>query len=663
VAVRADAPEIGARASGVQTLDALYESHAPQLRRRCLRLTRDPAAADDLMQEVLARFIARFPEPPAAMNVGGYLHTMAGNVLWKQRRDHHDVADGDIEFSAGADDHLENDPERSSLLLEQQHLVRRCAAMLTGRQRRALTLREVEGHSYAEIGSELGIGTDAVAQVISRARVRLRDVLRRAQVDLERLSPECRTMLGPISDYVDGKAGSETPAIEAHLAECADCRNTLASFQEAGSRLRGVGPFASLASMLTRLGSIARVGGEASTCVAGTLPLAVAALIAVATFGSPTLPGIATHPVRTAAPVVTHPRASTPPIPGGTSGHRITLRTARSSAAPAVVARRVRAHLPPLAHTPPHAAPAATPPASAPATTGASAASPKAEPTATPKVVPVAVKPPAVKTPGVTTPGVATPGVTKPGLTPPKLTVPGVALPPISTPTVTVPAVVVPPATVPPVTVPPVTVPPIVMPAIGFSVLAGAGVTNTGPSSISGDIGSFPTAAITGLTSLTVGGTNHAADAATQQAKLDLVTAYDTAASAGSTSTIAADLGGRTLVPGVYTSASSIGLTGVLTLDGRGNPNAVFVFQAGSTLTTASASRVNLINGAQSCNVYWQVGSSATLGTGSSFRGSIVALTSITVTTGVAIDGRVLARNGAVTLDSDTITTSACAHS
>ena len=566
MAVRAEAPEIGARASGVQTLEALYESHAPQLRRRCLRLTRDPVAADDLMQEVLARFIARFPAPPADMNVGGYLHTMAGNVLWKQRRDDHEVADGDIEFSAGPDEHLENDPERSTLLLEQQHLVRRCAAMLTGRQRRALTLREVEGHSYAEIGSELGIGTDAVAQVISRARVRLRDVLRRAQVDHERLSPACRAMLGPISDYVDGKAGSETPAIEAHLGECADCRHTLASFQEAGSRLRGVGPFVSLARMLSRLGSIARVGGDASTGVAGTLPLAVAALIAVATFGSPTLPRIATHPVRTAAPVITHPRASTPPIPGGTSAHRIPLHAVRPSAAPAAVARRVREHVPPPPPTPSHGAPAVTAPASAPATSTARVETPKAEPGARPKVAPVAVH---------------TPGVTTPAVTPPKVTVPSVALPPTGTPAVTGPAIVVPPVTVLPVTVSPVTVPPIVIAATGFSVLAGAGVTNTGPSSIAGDIGSFPTPAITGLASLTVGGTNHAADAVTQQAKLDLVTAYDTAAGAGSTSTIAADLGGRTLVPGVYTSASSIGLTGVLTLDARGNPNASFVFQAG----------------------------------------------------------------------------------
>src|SRR6202030_2355200 len=95
--------------------------------------------------------------------------------------------------------------------------------------------------------------------------------------------------------------------------------------------------------------------------------------------------------------------------------------------------------------------------------------------------------------------------------------------------------------------------------------------------------------------------------------------------------------------------------------NGGGNPNAVFVFQAGSTLTTGSASTVNLINGAQSCNVFWQVGSSATLGTGSTFRGTILALTSITVTTGVTVDGRVLARNGAVTLDTDTITRPSCA--
>ena len=165
---------------------------------------------------------------------------------------------------------------------------------------------------------------------------------------------------------------------------------------------------------------------------------------------------------------------------------------------------------------------------------------------------------------------------------------------------------------------------------------------------------------MTGLASLTLRGLNQGGGAIAQQAKADLVTAYDAAAAKAPGETIASDLGGRTLAPGVYRSASSIGLTGTLTLDGHGDPNAVFVFQAGSTLTTASASQVLLANGARSCNVFWQVGSSATLGTGSTFRGSILALTSVTVTTGVTIDGRVLARNGAVTLDSDTIARSSC---
>jgi len=193
-----------------------------------------------------------------------------------------------------------------------------------------------------------------------------------------------------------------------------------------------------------------------------------------------------------------------------------------------------------------------------------------------------------------------------------------------------------------------------------FAVLAGSGITNTGPTTVTGDVGTYPTTTMTGTGSLTINGTNHAGDAVTQQAKKDLVTGYNTAAGEGPTSPIVADLGGQNLSPGVYNSASSIGLTGTLILNAHGKKNATFVFQAGSTLTTASSSVVKLVNGAQACNVYWQVGSSATLGTGSSFRGSILAHDSITVTTGVTILGRVLARNGAVTLDTDTIHRSSC---
>ena len=191
--------------------------------------------------------------------------------------------------------------------------------------------------------------------------------------------------------------------------------------------------------------------------------------------------------------------------------------------------------------------------------------------------------------------------------------------------------------------------------ATSFAVLAGSGISNTGPTTVNGDVGTFPTTTVDGSASMTINGANHAGDAVAQGAKDDLVTAYNTAAGEGPTNPISADLGGQTLTPGVYNSASSIGLTGDVTLNAGGDPNAVFVFQAGSTLTTASTSRVNLVNGAQSCNVFWQIGSSATLGTGSTFRGTVMALTSVTVTTAVTVDGRVLARNGAVTLDTDTI--------
>ena len=196
-----------------------------------------------------------------------------------------------------------------------------------------------------------------------------------------------------------------------------------------------------------------------------------------------------------------------------------------------------------------------------------------------------------------------------------------------------------------------------------FVVLAGAGITNTGPTTLNGDIGTYPTTSETGVGSLTITGTDHNGDAVTQQAKSDLVTAYKTAAGEGPTSPISADLGGQTLTPGVYNSASSLGLTGDLTLNGGGDPNALFLFQAGSTLTTASASSITLENGAQACNVFWQVGSSATLGTGSSFQGTLIALTSITLTTGATVEGRMLARNGAVTLDTNTITAPSCATS
>ncbi len=196
--------------------------------------------------------------------------------------------------------------------------------------------------------------------------------------------------------------------------------------------------------------------------------------------------------------------------------------------------------------------------------------------------------------------------------------------------------------------------------ADSFAVLAGSGITNTGATTITGDVGSFPTNSQTGFGTVTLNGVNHGGDAVTQQAKIDLVTAYNDAASRAPI-TVGTELGGTTLTTGAYNSASgTFQITGTLTLDAAGNPNAVFIFQTASTLVTASASKVELINGAQPCNVFWQVGSSATLGTNSTFIGSVVALQSITANTGASIDGRLLARNAAVTLEANTITKPTC---
>ena len=196
--------------------------------------------------------------------------------------------------------------------------------------------------------------------------------------------------------------------------------------------------------------------------------------------------------------------------------------------------------------------------------------------------------------------------------------------------------------------------------ATSFAVLAGTTVTNTGSSTISGNLGVSPGTAVVGFPpGVVTDGVINAANAAALQAQADVTTAFNDVAGRAVTSVIAADLGGQTFVSGVY-SGGALGLTGTLTLDAQGDPNAVFIFQAASTLITASTSTVNLINGADACNVFWQIGSSATLGSNSIFNGTILALTSITAESGASIDGRLLARNGAVTLDNNQVSVAIC---
>ncbi len=194
-----------------------------------------------------------------------------------------------------------------------------------------------------------------------------------------------------------------------------------------------------------------------------------------------------------------------------------------------------------------------------------------------------------------------------------------------------------------------------------YSVLGGQSVTNTGPSVLSSNLGVNPGTAISGFPPGTVGGATHNNDVHALHAQADLTTAYDDAAGQATDAAIAGELGGRRLTPGVYSAPSSVHLTGPLTLDAEGDPDAVFIFQIDSALTTASNSSVVLLNDAQSCHVFWQVGSSATLGTNTSFVGTIMAMTSITANTGATVEGRALARNGSVTLDNNVFTDVKCA--
>ena len=199
--------------------------------------------------------------------------------------------------------------------------------------------------------------------------------------------------------------------------------------------------------------------------------------------------------------------------------------------------------------------------------------------------------------------------------------------------------------------------------ARSFAVLAGSGITNTGATTITGDVGSFGSStAMTGFDSVTLIGVNHGGDAVTQEAKNALTTAYDQAFAATPATEVVVELGGRTLTPGIYHSGT-LGLTNVLTLDTQGDPNAVFVFQADSTLITAAASSVVVLGGATACNVFWQVGSSATFGADTTFVGNVLAAQSITAGNGATFQGRLLANVGAVELHRNTITATTCAAS
>ncbi len=195
-----------------------------------------------------------------------------------------------------------------------------------------------------------------------------------------------------------------------------------------------------------------------------------------------------------------------------------------------------------------------------------------------------------------------------------------------------------------------------------FVVLGGSAVTNTGPSVLNGNLGVAPGTSLTGFGSpAVVNGSTNNNDAVANQAQADLTTAYNVAAaSTPATDLSTTNLGNRTLTAGAYRYTSSAQLTGALTLDAQNNPNAQFVFAIGSALTTAPGSSVVLTNGASACNVYWQIGSSATLDTTTAFKGNVMALTAISLNDRATVAGRVLARNAGISLIRNVLDASAC---
>ena len=196
-----------------------------------------------------------------------------------------------------------------------------------------------------------------------------------------------------------------------------------------------------------------------------------------------------------------------------------------------------------------------------------------------------------------------------------------------------------------------------------YAVLGGQTVTNTGPTTMHRNLGVSPGSSITGFPPGLVIAPGVTDNAGAAQAQLDLTAAYNDTHGRSLNANTTSDLTGLTLSGGVYAgpSKSPLLLSGALTLDGQNNASSVFIFQTDSTLTAATGSVVNLINGAQECNVFWQVGSSATLNGGSNFAGNILALQSVTIRAGVTVRGRALARNGSVTLINDTFVPPTCA--
>ncbi len=458
------APSAASSASGARSVDvaALYDAHAADIRRLCLRLTRDPSAADDLAQETFARFIARLPHLSADVNVAAYLQVTARNLYFKDRRDHtREVCDEFLEERLGSDDDLERDPARATLLVEQADQMRRSAARLNGRQREALVLREVEGRTYPEIARSMGISTDAVAHVLARARTRLRSEYRREQSPVPAVAAACAPIRNVLSSYLDGQVtGAVHDEVGTHLATCRDCREVLATYREASFQLRGAAPLSPLTALLERVSSLFHATALHTTGTAATVAASAALVVAGGGGVVAARHYVAPQPSVSAAAAEPAAADATTFVRDGSSSRNAAFAgdgSGSSGAAPAT---------PGSAGSDADLGPGDTTSTLDPPTTTATGTTGTGDgDTAVTDDLPVdADLPP--ETPGVTTPNVGTPGVTTPPVTTPRVTTPDIATPIATVPGVDVPPVTAPAVTVPPITLPTVTVPPVKLPKL-----------------------------------------------------------------------------------------------------------------------------------------------------------------------------------------------------
>ncbi|MEO6122200.1 MAG: sigma-70 family RNA polymerase sigma factor [Ilumatobacteraceae bacterium] len=655
------------RKGSIPAFEELYLRHVHAAKSTARYMLRNDHDADDVVGDAFAGVLSALNNGagPREANFRSYLLACVRNgcVARSRQRDNAIPVDPtDFDDTPVAFEDTERFVEADTLT--------KAYSSLPAPWQRVLWMTEVEDRPLDDVAQLLKLRKPAASALSYRAHQGLTEAYLGHAITNRPDDAACQAVAGQLAKFVRGKCRSAARrSVQAHLDGCDTCRALVGELDNANHHLRGlmIAPIALGAFLMDR--SKAHGADVTATVSAATkaarftarhaarfqLQAAVVVTVGMLTFApessNATVAADSAYIDDAGAASIRDEVAIDPT--GGRPTGTLAETTVVTDAVTEPVGAPVRSD-PTIASTPVSTAP-------------------------TPPVVPGASVPEVITTGVVTIPPTSAPPIvaspvpvsplTVPPLTVPPLTVPPLTVPPLTIPPLTIPPVTVPPVTVPPVTVPPATLPPATLPpgprapqislgaATSFGVLAATGVTSTGATTITGDVGTSG-GTITGLAPGQLTGTIASLiDSIARQ--LDVTTASSQIAALTPAALPSVDLGGQTLAPGIY-SSGTLGMTGTLVLDGLGDRDALFVFKSSTTLITASASRVVFVNGAQPCNVFWDVGTAATLGTFSEMAGTVIAATSITATTGVVVNGRLIARNAAVTLDTNRVVVPAC---